>query len=549
MSKAVKMNKVGRRSAPGTAVALLVAAAAPLALGGAALARDTVDIGNPVAGNNGFGVVTEGDAVLGSTESEGPVAIGGDLTFGDGYNVALHTAGSFVAPGDSVPTALLVGGKADYGASSPVGVLRVLGDGYVKVGDMTGGQALTTDANGAAVSTRVTAAGAGYDSTPRIELTARQPADSVGQSGLMDFTSLFSAYRDRADRMAACAGNVTLLDGNGDPLPDQTSIAAGSNIKIALTEGRTNVLHLTGEQLNDIGTLTLLDQPSASTPLLIVVDTSASGGDFTWHTPTMAGVSGTNAPYMLWDFPDATSLTIADGDTLEGTLYAPRAEVTDLDPANIEGDIIVKSLVAGPLTGGDSSSGPDAPVNAGEIHYFPFAADLQCEDTPTPTPDPTTPTADPTPDPTEPTGDPTEPTPDPTEPTWDPTTPTPDPTDPTWDPTTPTPDPSDPTADPTPDPSEPTDTPSTTPMPTPSPSKPTHSHHPRPDHHSPHPHHQRPDHHHPHHPKPGHSHPGLADTGDDVPVGALAATAASLTAAGVALLLWTTRRRRRRHQP
>ncbi|MFG3172480.1 collagen-binding domain-containing protein [Streptomyces sp. NPDC048200] len=337
-------------------------------------------VGNPVAGNNGFGVVTEGDATLGSTEAEGPVAVGGDLHFGDNYNVALHTPGTFTAPGDSQPTPLLVGGAVDHAGSSASGVLRVLQNGYVKVGDMTESDALTQDANGASVNTHVVAKGAAYDSTPRVELTTQQPAASVAQSGLMNFASLFSTYRDRSDTLAGCATNVTLLDGNGTPLPDQGSIPPGSNIKISLTEGRTNVLRLTGAQLNNIGILTFLNAPTADTPLLITVDTTGSGGTFTWHTPTMAGVSGEQAPYILWNFADATDITIADGDTVEGTIYAPRATLTDLDPSNIEGDIIAHELVAGPLAGS-----PGGPANAGEIHYFPFNAGLQCDSSTTTT--------------------------------------------------------------------------------------------------------------------------------------------------------------------
>ncbi|MGW0857989.1 collagen-binding domain-containing protein, partial [Streptomyces sp. NPDC002690] len=368
------------RSVVATAACSGVLAVAALTAGPAgAAARVPVDIGNPVAGSNGFGVVTEGDATLGSTESEGPVAIGGDLTFGQGYNVSLNTAGTFTAPGDSRPTSLLVGGRVNFAGSSSDGVLSVLQDGYVKVGDMTGSDALTQDSNGASVNTRVVAEGAAYDSTPRIQLTTRQPAASVAQSGLMDFMSLFSTYRDRSDTMAGCATNVILRDGNGTPLPDQSTIPPGSNINIALTAGQTNVLRLTGEQLNNISVLTLVDPPTANTPLLITVDTTGSGSDFTWHTPTMAGVSGDQAPYILWNFADATTITIADGDEVEGTIYAPRATLTDLDPSNIEGDVITHELIAGPLA--DSSGNP---VNAGEIHYFPFDADLVCDSMTTP---------------------------------------------------------------------------------------------------------------------------------------------------------------------
>ncbi|GAA2320226.1 hypothetical protein GCM10010431_46720 [Streptomyces kunmingensis] len=377
--------------------------------------RAAVVIGNPVAGNNGFGVVTEEDAHLGSTESEGPVAVGGDLRFGAGYNVSLNTPGTFTAPGDSRPTALLVGGRVRYDESDPAGVLKVLQNGYVKIGDMAGGHALDTDSNGATVNTRVVPATDPYDTTPRIELSTHQDAGNVGPANLMDFPGLFTTYRDRAQQMATCANNVTLLDGNGDPLPDQTTVAPNSQIKLRLDLGRTNVVHLTGEMLDNISTLTLLDQPTAAAPLVFVVDTSAEGGDHTWHAPTMAGV-GSSQTHILWDFPDATRITNPDGDQIEGTVYAPSAEFIDLDPSNIEGDVIVKSLVQGSTAavGGDAT-------NAGEIHYHPFDGNVQCDDepspTPTPTPSPTkSPTPTPTPTPTRSGGTPTSPAPSSTTP-------------------------------------------------------------------------------------------------------------------------------------
>ncbi|MFE5791042.1 collagen-binding domain-containing protein [Streptomyces sp. NPDC056503] len=378
--------------------------AAALATGVHPAVAATVDVGNPVSGNNGFGVVVETDALLGSTESEGPVAIGGDLSYGAGYNVSLHTPGTFRDGTDAQPTALLVGGRIDHGGGSPVGVLKVLQDGYVKIGDLTGADVVTRDGNGAAVKTQVVAAGQGHGSTPRIELTVEQPALSVGpHPGLMDFTGLFADYRDRADALASCAATVELQDPG----------------RITLSGRRTNVLRLTGEELNDLSELTFLDRPTAAGPLVIDVDTSASGSVFTWDVPNTAGVSGEDAPYILWNFADATEITIATGDSVEGTIYAPRAHVTDIDPSNIEGDVVVKALTAGPLEAARA-----ADVNAGEIHHFPFAADLSCEDDTPSTPTPSPSTTEPTPEPptTGPTTEPptTEPTTEP--PTTGPTT-------------------------------------------------------------------------------------------------------------------------------
>lgn len=440
----------------------LLLAAGPVSSAPAAALRDTVTIGNPVAGSNGFGVVTEDDAYLGSTESEGPVAVGGDLRFGAGYNVSLNTPGTFTAPGDAQPTALLVGGRVRYDQSDPAGVLKVLQNGYVKIGDMTGGHALDTDSNGADANTHVDAVQDPYDATPRIELSTHQDAASVGPANLMDFPGLFTTYRDRAQQMATCENNVVLRDGNGDPLADQSTVPPGSQIKISLDSGRTNVLHLTGEMLNNIATLTLLNQPTAAAPLVIVVDTSAEGGDFTWHAPTMAGV-GDSQNHILWDFPDATKITNPDGDEIEGTVYAPSAEFIDLDSSNIEGDVIVKSLVQG-----STAAVGGAETNAGEIHYHPFDGNVQCDDEPTHTPTPTpTPTTSPTPTPT-PTTSPT-PTPSPT-PTKTPDngTATPKPT--------PTPTPSPTTQSPTPTPAPSGSAPPATPSPAPSPTGPALAH-------------------------------------------------------------------------
>ncbi|WP_406094014.1 collagen-binding domain-containing protein [Streptomyces sp. NBC_01013] len=378
--------------------------------------------GNPLAGDLGFGVLVQDDATLGSTETEGSVAIGGDLIYGPGYNVALHTPGTFTAPGDDRPTALLVGGRADHANSSPQGVLKVLSDGYVKIGDGRGSSVLDKDVNNADVNTQVVAAGATHDSTPRIETTVRQPVESVTDpTGLPDLDALFATYRDRSDAIDTCDTNVILRDAAGNPLPDQTGFPAGTSAHVTLTAGETNVLRLTGEQLNNLSEITFDTPPTATTPFVVDVDTTGTDGRYVWHLPNLAGASGEQAPYMLWNFPDATDITMADGDSLEGTVFAPRAHLTDMAASNIEGTIVVKELTAGPLTNDGASS-----VDAGEIHQFPFAAELDCTGggSPAPTPTPT----DPTPTPIEPTPTPTEPTPAPTGPTPEPI-PTPDHTD------------------------------------------------------------------------------------------------------------------------
>lgn len=313
--------------------------------------------GNPMAGNNGFGVVTQRDALLGGTSTEGSVAVGGALRFGAGHTVAPRATGGFTARGDTRPTALLVGGRVDFAGSATNGVLRVLDRGYVKVGDLTGSAAQATGMNGTAVNTRLVAAGAGYHATPRIELTTPQPPSSVGPArGLMDFDALFATHRHRADALARCQGNVA-----------HAGITPDSTVRIRLADGRTNVLRLTGAQLDHIRTLTFDNRPTATRPLVVVVDTTAEGGGFTWRTPAMAGVTSQDAPYILWNFADATDLTLTAGDTLRGAVYAPRAKLTDVSPSDIEGDVVVHALAAGRPAG-----------SSGRIRHVPFAAQPSC---------------------------------------------------------------------------------------------------------------------------------------------------------------------------
>ncbi|MFJ1801982.1 choice-of-anchor A family protein [Streptomyces sp. NPDC088180] len=228
---------------------------------------------------------------------------------------------------------------------------------------------------------------------------------------------------------------------------------------------------------------------------------------------------------LLWNFPDATDLSLTGPAQFEGSvLVGQPTSTTVLSMSGTNG----RFYTAGSLT--HTSSGASG---GQEIHAYPFDGDLPtCSPEPTPTPTPTDPTPTPTeptptPTPTDPTPTPTEPTPTPTEPTPTPTEPTPTPTEPT--PTEPTPTPTEPTpTEPTPTPTEPTPTPT---EPTPTPTEPTPT--PTRTGHTP-------------HPTPSPSHPGeLPDTGSRGGEWIIGSIAAALVAAGGTVLVATRRARRR----
>ena len=99
------------------------------------------------------------------------------------------------------------------------------------------------------------------------------------------------------------------------------------------------MLTLSAEDLNDLAEITYATPPTVTTPLLINVTGTTFNGDI----PNQAGIGGSQAPYILWNFPDATAVTVTGGATLEGTLYAPNAALTWLPSQNIEGNIIAAS--------------------------------------------------------------------------------------------------------------------------------------------------------------------------------------------------------------
>ncbi|WP_194201961.1 collagen-binding domain-containing protein [Glycomyces albidus] len=184
-----------------------------------------------------------------------------------------------------------------------------------------------------------------------------------------------TARTTSADLFACNAIEVVMTDSAGNPV-QKGEVASGQQIRITLTEGGTNVLNVTGEDLNNMADLVFVNQPTEQMPLLVNVDTGGTGGELDWEVATQAGISGAQAPYILWNFADATRLNIASGDSVEGSIFAPDADLTDVSSTNAEGQIVARNASFGTPN-----------MNGGEIHYFPFAAELECEtDTPTESP-------------------------------------------------------------------------------------------------------------------------------------------------------------------
>lgn len=365
--------------ASGIAVAALGAAllsggalpTAAVAAPGATTVGPINPVAQPLAGhpaNSGFLVIAQGNVLLSADESEGTVAVGGNLSFTSSYNVAAHSPAvpTFTAPGDSVPTLLYVRGGVVWPAT---GVnLKVLNGGYTKIGDTSTYTAFDHDQNNALINYSIVPPGATVNTNPQISGTVTQTPASIGTpvpASLIDVDGAFALYRPTATALAGCDENVLPTDANGTPIV--RPITSPTSIYLTLTPGVTNVLNLTAAELGQLTEITYRTPPSASTPLLINVS-----GDYSGTFPNQAGVSGSQAPYILWNFATASTVTVNGGAAMEGTLYAPNAAVSWVQTNNIEGNVVAASFVHGPGNLGQ----------AREVHDFPFAAELSCQSAP-----------------------------------------------------------------------------------------------------------------------------------------------------------------------
>ncbi len=307
---------------------------------------------SPTLPAKNYNIFVENDLKLSTNESEGPVACGGNLTVAGNYQVSAHSGGDFVVGG--VKIGLLVGGKVIYQSGNS---LKVNQNAYVKIGNPTGSNVWYLDQNNAASPIRITPT-TSYNSSPMILLQANRNQlggvsvsnNPVFQSGLIDFAQSFQEMRASSASIAQCSGNVQLYNPNMQPI---ASTGLPNQVKIKLQNG-VNYLNLSGADMNNVQVFTYEDQPSAAKVLVINVD---APGTFNWNVWNQAGVGFHNCPYIIYNFHNTTQLNIVGNSTVEGTVFAPFADISKTaNQSNIEGQVIGKSLIH----------------SGGEMHYAIF---------------------------------------------------------------------------------------------------------------------------------------------------------------------------------
>lgn len=286
----------------------------------------------------GFNVFLENAMTVSGGETEGTVAMGGDLSLDGTYNIGGNYVGNFRDGDDNHPTGLMVGGKVNFISGSGINLLN---NSYMKLANPSGAAIYDVDNNGAVVNTQVTPGS--YGENPKVLLSVNQRSTDLNKGDLVDFSNAFASFRGRAANLSGLGANQ-IISGSG----------SGS---IYLSNGQLNVINITGADLANFTSITFSSAPTANKPLLVNVDAS---GYFDWTIPTFAGIGDNEGKHIFWNFYNTGFLTLEGGNTLYGTLFAPNAEVTKSGSGNINGQVIAIELEH----------------QNGEIHNQPFTIDL-----------------------------------------------------------------------------------------------------------------------------------------------------------------------------
>lgn len=298
---------------------------------------------NPLTPAQGFNAFVQGNVTLNQGDTHAGVAVGGNLTFGSGFSVANNNKGTYVAPGDSQVSSLVVDGKVNFSGSS--GEMRVLSGGYVKVGDTTGTYVHTKDNNGANMNTVINDKLNGVGN-PRIALNTQQSATSVTAASGIDFGSAFALMSQYSTEMSQLTPTLTL-----------TTLPNDGKVSYAPLANALNVINLSGTTLNAISEFNLVSKPTGTSPLIFNIDVG-NAVNFTFNGLKLPGLAESDASFILYNFYNAYgTITFANAkDSVLGTIYAPEADFVKTASQNIVGQLIAETYYHG----------------SGELHYQPF---------------------------------------------------------------------------------------------------------------------------------------------------------------------------------
>lgn len=280
----------------------------------------------------GFHVMSQGSAVLGTWEIEGAAAVGGDLTAYNYQKVASKATSRLVVHAGGQPLGLVVGGRVDL-ATSGSGSELIVDTGWMVVGNADNQSLLAFDNE-----LHLVPAGVKDDWTPPRVLSEDKQTDLPVAAAVVpkafDFDGAFTTLRANSSRLG------TLSAATCSTLGTPKVSEAYGNHTVLLESGRVNVWNLTVAQIAAMWNVDGKVLPSASTPLVINV-TDAGAVTMPVRYWNLLLSDGNSPSAILWNFPNATSVSITD--PFVGSLLAPNAAVAMRDVNQI-GDVAARTL-------------------------------------------------------------------------------------------------------------------------------------------------------------------------------------------------------------
>ncbi|MGK3951749.1 DUF5979 domain-containing protein [Microbacterium sp. I2] len=336
------------------------------------------DTFNPFTMNGGFTVYAREDALLQNQETEGSIAVGGTATVqgSSGTYTIIHVAagtGDYTLPTvDGDPTRFLVGSydEASTGilAITSAGTTEPSLHGDLKMVERDGPWQPFARADWIRLNTNPSSP----DQTPLIDATSQQypddatpPAGAAGNGSIYTVDTSATAVADYVEANAEAS-----YEAAADCLAGLVPSGAGHSVGVAEDAGARVVLEpLSPDQPNivdyaDIAGTALFQYSAGPTPGLanpLIIRVPAGTTDV---VGARSDPQGAYSPYILWDLSALTgpvSVTAAEGGRIDGSIYAPTADVT---------------VTAAPLDG--QVLGQNVTIAGGEVHSFLFAGQLSC---------------------------------------------------------------------------------------------------------------------------------------------------------------------------
>lgn len=369
---------------------------------------------SPTAAAGRFNIFVKGDVTLTSNETEGAIAIGGNLiSTGHGVNFDRTTYkdkdGMFTVKNATIGLAVRGGVELRSGH------ITVDGKNYVKIGNCRPTTAPLTDLtvwykdfNNTDINIKINGSTTSMDSDPKILINAQantwspRAGNGPGENPVcenvfgtgenqIDIDNAFTTFISKSAQMAGLKDNVAIRTEQGalvsgaevGPYRSTSKIntsTVGNNPQIIFDKTKLNVLTVSAEVWNSIQNYNvtgfadgLVRGQSSYTGgfgiIINIVDFPAfvaAKGTSTIKLPTLAGLGESQASFVIYNFVDATgTLKVSGNNQIVGTLFAPQADLYKDNSGNINGQIIAKTYVH----------------KNDEVHFWPFLVPLPVDKT------------------------------------------------------------------------------------------------------------------------------------------------------------------------